>query len=128
MHPNMSRVTLALLLLATAHPVHGNEAPEKHVATSRSSDAVTKDLQVFRPFVFGGLSLCGARYDVFAGEVGAGAHLEMKSLMFGADFGVENSKSSYSRTGHILQGGAFAAYRTSGGWYSFLKFRVVLRF
>jgi hypothetical protein len=113
---NVLRVMTVLLLLTVAYPVWANEAPGDP-APSQSSGATTKDLQIIRPFVFGGLTLGGATYDVFAGEVGAGVSIESKSLVFVTDFALQNSRSSYSRTGHILHGGAFAAHRKASGWY-----------
>ncbi len=113
---NARRVMTALLLLTAPYSVcavgtAGNPAP------TESSGVTTRDLRILRPFVFGGLTLGGANYDVFAGEVGAGVDVEMKSLILVADFAAQNSRSSYSRTGHILQGRAFAAHRTSRGYF-----------
>src|SRR5882762_3772168 len=48
----------------------------------------SEDLQILRPFVFGGLALGGATYDVFAGEVRTGVEVETKSLVFVTDFGL----------------------------------------
>jgi hypothetical protein len=113
---NVRRVMTALLLLTAPYSVCADRATG-NPAPTQFSGVTTRDLRVLRPFVFGGLTLGGANYDVFAGEVGAGVDVEMKSLMLVADFAAQNSRSSYSRTGHILQGRAFAAHRTSRGWY-----------
>src|SRR6267378_1047125 len=87
MSMNVRRVMTALLLLTVAYPVWANEAAGDP-APSQSSAATTKDLQILRPFVFGGLALGGATYDVFAGEVRTGVEVETKSLVFVTDFGL----------------------------------------
>ena len=92
MSMNVRRVMTALLLLTVAYPVWANEAAGDP-APSQSSAATTKDLQILRPFVFGGLALGGATYDVFAGEVRTGVEVETKSLVFVTDFGPWNSRS-----------------------------------
>ncbi len=113
---NVLRVMAAVLLLTATCSLWAQDSTG-NLSQPQSSGVTTRDLRILRPFVFGGLTLGGANYDVFAGEVGAGVDVEMKSLVLVADFAAQNSRSSYSRTGHILQGRAFAAHRTIGGLY-----------
>jgi hypothetical protein len=106
---------MAVFLVTTTCQVWAQKNVED---PKRRQPSVATSLNLlFRPFVFGGLTLDGDRYKIFAGHTGTGIDVETKSLAVLADVTLPNSRWAYSRTGYILSSTAFVAHRTGKGLY-----------